>query len=315
MEDLTKTQLILLALLVSFVTSMATGIVAVTLMEQAPEPVVQTINRIVERTVETVREAVPVSEKSQRQATTNTIKETTVVVKEEDLITSTIAKNSATLVRISARLGVAREDEFVGLGVVVGESGIVATDAALLPPAPSALRATLSDGTSYSLIAFPGTGDTGIALLKLSETATSSESVPTPDRKFAAAVFADATALKLGQTVIALGGARRTSVAIGIISALVTDENQNGVSGENETAAGGTTPVRPVAPAVERIETTLTTGDMLPGTPVFNIFGEFVALAVTSPSGPDTREYIAGEGLARLLAAVSPAVPRSLDRR
>jgi len=54
MEDLTKQQLILLALLVSFVTSLATGIVTVTLVEQAPQDVVRTIDRVIEKTVETI---------------------------------------------------------------------------------------------------------------------------------------------------------------------------------------------------------------------------------------------------------------------
>ncbi len=306
MEELTKTQLILLALLVSFVTSMATGIVAVTLMEQAPEPVVQTINRIVERTVETVREAVPVAEKSQRQSVVT--KETTVVVKEEDLITSTIAKNLATLVRISARLGATSEEEFIGLGSVVAETGIVATDAAFLPPAPSTLRATLSDGTSYALIAFPGTGDTGIAFLKLSEIATSSESVPTPDKKFAAALFADASALKLGQTVIALGGRSRTSVAMGIISALVLsggDEDTRGRSNANSEAQASSTTESARPQRLSALETTLAAPLILPGTPVFNIFGELVALAVSAPQEGAAREYIAVNRLAVLLAAVS----------
>ena len=49
MNDLSKQQLILLALLVSFVTSLATGIFTVSLMSQAPQEVVQTINNVVER--------------------------------------------------------------------------------------------------------------------------------------------------------------------------------------------------------------------------------------------------------------------------
>lgn len=52
MDHLTKTQVVLLVLLVSFVTSMATGIVAVTLMDQSPPPVTQTINKIVEKIVQ-----------------------------------------------------------------------------------------------------------------------------------------------------------------------------------------------------------------------------------------------------------------------
>ena len=54
LEQLTKTQLILLALLLSFVTSLATGIVTVTLMNQAPADVIRTVNRVVEKTVERV---------------------------------------------------------------------------------------------------------------------------------------------------------------------------------------------------------------------------------------------------------------------
>src|SRR3989338_2328284 len=49
MENLTKTQLILLVLLVSFMTSLVTGIVSVALVNQAPAPVTQTINRVIEK--------------------------------------------------------------------------------------------------------------------------------------------------------------------------------------------------------------------------------------------------------------------------
>ena len=54
MEHLSKSQIVLLTLLVSFVTSIATGIVTVSLMDQAPPAIAQTVNRIIERTVEKV---------------------------------------------------------------------------------------------------------------------------------------------------------------------------------------------------------------------------------------------------------------------
>jgi hypothetical protein len=52
-EDLTKTQLLLLTILVNFVTAIATCVLTVSLLDEAPLTVTQTVNRIVERTVET----------------------------------------------------------------------------------------------------------------------------------------------------------------------------------------------------------------------------------------------------------------------
>jgi S1-C subfamily serine protease len=91
-EKLTKTQIILLTLFASFVTSIATGIVTVTLMEQAPQSVTQTINKVVERTVERV---VPGETK---------VKEVPVVTvtTEEDLIAAAAARVKPALVQITA---------------------------------------------------------------------------------------------------------------------------------------------------------------------------------------------------------------------
>jgi len=54
LEQLNKSQIVLLTMLVSFVTSIATGIVTVSLIEEAPTDVTRVIQRVVERTVETV---------------------------------------------------------------------------------------------------------------------------------------------------------------------------------------------------------------------------------------------------------------------
>lgn len=62
-KELNKTQLILLSLLITFVVSIATGIVTVSLMQQAPKSVPQTINNVIQRTIEKVTTVqVPVSD-------------------------------------------------------------------------------------------------------------------------------------------------------------------------------------------------------------------------------------------------------------
>jgi len=81
-EELSKSQLLLLTLLVNFVVAIATSIVTVSLLQEAPPVITQTVNRIVERTVETI---VP---DSPTQVVT---REQTVVVKEEDLVISAVA--------------------------------------------------------------------------------------------------------------------------------------------------------------------------------------------------------------------------------
>lgn len=87
-EDLNKTQLVLLVILLSFVTSIAAAIIASALVQRASPAVNQTINRVVQRTIEKV---VPDYTPGKVQ---------TVVVKEDDLVVDAVAKARAGIMNI-----------------------------------------------------------------------------------------------------------------------------------------------------------------------------------------------------------------------
>ena len=128
--------MLLLTLLLSFVTSIATGIMTVSLLNEAPPEITQTINRVVEKTIERVV-SVEMPGKGDRG-----IKEVTIVVKEEDLVIDSIEKNSKSIVRLFLN-----GSEFYGLGVTLSSNGIVAVPQSNLPEKPT-LSGVFFDGAT-----------------------------------------------------------------------------------------------------------------------------------------------------------------------
>lgn len=114
LNDLNKSQLILLAILLSFITSIATGITTVTLMDQAPDSVTVPINRVIRQTVE----------KIQQVEGKTTIE--TVVVKEEDLVVDAIAKNKASTFTLTKEVnGI---EVSAGRGFMMSDKNIIVAD-------------------------------------------------------------------------------------------------------------------------------------------------------------------------------------------
>lgn len=212
MENLTKHQLILVALLISFVTSIATGIVTVSLMEQAPKAVTQTINRVVERTVERV-----VTEPNKNK---EIVKET-IVVKEEDKIIEAIEKNSKSMVRIYKASSASENSmkSFVGIGIIISKDGDIATDGGIISSS-GFYSAVFSDAREYDIKLTPSQETNTIAFLKI---------IPKENEElsFTPAILADSDTLKLGQTVISLGGKLRNSVSIGVITSFIESNDSN----------------------------------------------------------------------------------------
>lgn len=268
MEDLTKHQIVLLTLLVSFITSIATGIVTVSLMEQAPTNVVQRINRVVERTVETV---VPVENQNASVVT----KETTVVVKEDDLVANAIAAGSKNIVRIQKE--VVQEDGTVGtvfanLGVVFRSDGTIVTENSLVP-AGGVYHGIFAGGTELPLTYVGSEKESELAFLTIDTDALAEgETVP----NFSRPTFADLAKVSLGQSVITIGGVERDAVSNGIVSSILETEE---VVPATATSATTTKNVRTAVQANVRV------GTEQYGGPLYTLFGELVGVHTRTTSG------------------------------
>ena len=142
MEDLNKHQIVLLTLLISFVTSIATGIMTVSLLQEAPLEVTRNINRIVEKTIETVTPATILTPQQKEV--------TTVVVKEEDLIIDSINKNIKSVVRIKEKDSLTNITDFYGIGLVMNKEGFIATDRKTITGS-NIYTAVMSDETEFTL--------------------------------------------------------------------------------------------------------------------------------------------------------------------
>lgn len=200
MEELNKNQLILLALLVSFVTSMATGIVTVSLMEDSPDGVQQTIYRVVEKTVERVTQTEEPAE------TRTVVREVPVVITEEKLIIDAVD----TIAPAIGRLWVAQPEGESIMGGPVFRLDISSDKVFALALNP------LATSTGYE-ISFEGEDKREIEVFKISDdellTAFSlspigQKTIPLSDKD-----------LSIGQTVVAVTIDRLGySVSVGVAS-------------------------------------------------------------------------------------------------
>lgn len=189
-EELSKAQLILLTILVNFVTSVATAILTVSLLDQAPPFVIQTVNRVVEHTIETVAQAAPTI--IQAPAPSN-----------QDLVTAAIGADATRTVAIySAETGTSTPA--IAIGTYLSKSRAIAT--AAQDALPKEVLVAFPNG-SYIAASLSHEGS-GIAIYGFAD------SVALP--KVTSPVLIAAGDLKLGQTVLAISA--DGSAATGIIA-------------------------------------------------------------------------------------------------
>ena len=206
MESLTKTQIVLLVLLVSFVTSLATGIVTVTLVNQAPQPITHTISKVGEKMVP--RE-VPVKEKtvifSNEENLVKVIKEASLAV------VSVMATTTKDLTATTTNEEVGKKPMPSGSGFFVSKDGIVLTNKHIVGDETLEYVVITSDGKTYPAAVISRSSSQDVAVLKVE------------GNNFNFIPLGDSKNINIGQTAIVLGsdsGEFQNTVSVGVVSGL-----------------------------------------------------------------------------------------------
>ncbi len=261
LEHLNKSQIVLLTLLVSFVTSVATGIVTVTMLEEAPPVIAQTVNRVVERTVERV---VP----SGQPAAVNTVTEKTVIVKESDVIAQAVSVANQSIVRLYTTGKDAEGndvDVFLGLGIVFKDDGTILTDNATLPA--GAIFVARADGQRATATRAQSDEATGLALLQGATTTSDGQVLTWNPAKVAN------SSSSLGKSVVAVSGKTSTRIGDGIVTAL------------------------PEGDAKQIIETNIPTGAIAFGSPLINSDGELEGISTSVSRLQSENSFLASSAI------------------
>ncbi|OGF66612.1 hypothetical protein A2757_00960 [Candidatus Giovannonibacteria bacterium RIFCSPHIGHO2_01_FULL_48_47] len=221
MEHLTKTQFILLVLLVSFVTSIVTGIVTVALVSQGESGgPIQTIQRVIERSVG-VPTPTPVIENppaTQEELIVNIAKNVTpavvsiVATKDVPVIEEFLINPFEDFVIPQYRQRGTQKQQFsLGSGFLVSADGLLVTNRHVVEDTSAEYSVVMNDGKRLSakVLALDPLKD--IAVLKVE------------GENFPFIPLGSSDNLRVGQSVIAIGNALgefQNTVSVGVISGL-----------------------------------------------------------------------------------------------
>ncbi|MBU1159863.1 trypsin-like peptidase domain-containing protein [Patescibacteria group bacterium] len=222
--------------MVSFVTSLVTGIVTVTLVNQAPPPITNTINKVIEKTIEQI----DLTNKDNKQDD-----QQIVVVSREDQIVKVIESVSNSVVSVVATKDIPIIEEYYinpfgddplfgqffqefqvpqyrqkgtekkqvssGTGFFVSNDGLVITNKHVVEDKEAEYTIIINDGSRFNAKVLARDPFQDVAILKVEGSNFKSLSIGDSDK------------IKIGQTVIAIGNALgefQNTVSTGIISGL-----------------------------------------------------------------------------------------------
>ncbi len=262
MEDLTNTQLMLLVLLITFVTSIATGVITFSLLSEAPAAVTQTINRVVERTIEKV---VPTDTNNNSQTKT-----TTVIVSDDDMIVGGADKLVKSVVRVRANLNSPQSNVFYGIGVVANKSGTIVVSTNPLVTGIGDYSAVFSDGVTrkISQIALPNE-KYGLLFFKVVKEAS--------DKYQFQPVNFTRDDLKLGQSIVSISGEERNIVSVSRVSDLMAERSSSTTTTDK---------------IITSIQTIPSAENNTIGAPIVNLSGDFSGMRVFATDSIKTGFYL-----------------------
>ena len=194
LEDLNKSQLLLLTVLVNFVTSIAVGVLTVSLLDQAPPTITQTVNRIVDHTVEVIASSTPIDR------IVPVSQPATVVIRDEDLLSAALQANASRAVTLYPRGFGTTTPVAVGTFLPKASAVVTATTAGL----PHEILVEFADG-SVVAASLSKSGST-ITIFGFADNAVLPK-VPSPN-------LLTKASLKPGQSVLAMtsGGSAATGI-------------------------------------------------------------------------------------------------------
>lgn len=259
MEQITKQQVILIALLVAIITAISTSVATVSLLDNPSSGSGQTIYKVIERSIETV-------------ANIPTVKEISTAVKAPSssvqISPSDIASAGAkSLVRIYEKIG--NEKKFVALGVAVGsKNGVLSSAPASARTDSSQYIIITSDNREIPAIWIKSDLTSGFAFFTISYAVGEKSKVPAIEIK-------DSSALRLGSNVVALGGKESGNVvSTGIVTEFAPLDGKSATS-------------------TEMINTDMALSSALSGWLLFDTSGNLIGFE-TAPHADKAANFISG---------------------